>query len=191
VSKFKILSTPPLVWFIIILSCIPYILLNIYNLNAISLWFMPTSIDELLQPSGFWRLWTPTFVHYSLLHLSINLYLWWLYAVNIERESRTQLLLVLVISAAIGNLSQWSMTGSNFGGLSGVVFALLSYRWILVRFAGKLNYSIDIRLGRVLLALIPLGAMGWLGKLSNYAHLGGLASGAMLAVLYIVMNNRK
>ena len=180
----------PLVWLIIIFSCIPYTILSSNNLSAISNWFMPDTLIELIQPFSLWRLWTPTFVHYTPLHLITNLYLWWLFASKIEQQSRLELFLVTVISAACANLCQWWILGSKFGGLSGVVYALMGYLWILNQFGGKENYRIDPIIAILLLGIIPLSATGVFGKLANYAHLGGLASGIVLAFAYLLINRQ-
>jgi len=184
------MRTQPLVWLVILISCIPYIILNNHNLTAISQWFMPATLGELIQPSSVWRIWTPTFVHYSLPHLLTNLYLWWLFASKIESESRKELIVVVVISAACANLCQWWIEGPKFGGLSGVVYALMAYLWILQRFGGKNNYRYDPVIAVLMLGIIPLSATGVLGNLANYAHLGGLVCGVVLAFIYLITNNK-
>ncbi len=180
----------PLVWLIMVISCIPYVILSQYNLAAISNWFMPDTLIELIQPFSLWRLWTPTFVHYTALHLITNLYLWWLFASKIERESRWELLLVTVISAACANLCQWWLMGAKFGGLSGVVYALMGYLWILYKFGGKAHYRFDPVIAILLIAMIPLSAIGMFGKLANYAHLGGLFSGVLLAFSSLLIQRK-
>lgn len=177
-------------WNVIIISCIPYIILQRHGVESISSWFMPVTLSELLQPNTIWKLWSPVFVHYELLHLVTNLYLWWLFASKIEQESRRDLIIVVVISAAFANMSQWLFYGSKFGGLSGVVYALLAYLWILRCFGGKQQYYFDPILGLLLIALIPVSFTGVLGKFANLAHLGGLVAGALLALAYLVKQNR-
>jgi len=189
----KTINDQPLVWLVILMSCIPYIILNNHNLPAIAPWFMPATLGELIQPFSIWRLWTPTFVHYTLPHLLTNLYLWWLFASKIESESRTELIIVLIISAACANLCQWWLVGPKFGGLSGVVYALMGYLWVLHRYGGKNNYHFDPVIAILMLGIIPLSATGLLGKLANYAHLGGLMCGIVLAFTYlkIIKENNK
>lgn len=174
-----------IVWFILGLSCIPYILLKQYGLEGIENWFVPNTASELWSPFALWRLWTPTFIHYTLPHLVINLYLWWLLASKIEQESRLELMIILVFSAAGSNLLQWWLESPNFGGLSGVVYALMAYLYLMHRFGGKVRYQIDSTLCLLMLALIPLGATGIVGQFANYAHIGGLCCGALLASIYL------
>lgn len=176
----QVLREHAIVWSVIGASCIAFVILQRQGLSALATWFVPDTARELLQPLAIWRLWTPVFVHYTLVHLLTNVYLWWLFATKIESESRSELLVIFVISAAAANALQWSMSGPHFGGLSGVVYALLSYRWITARFMNREHYRIDPWLGIFMLALIPLAASGMFGKFANFAHLGGLLSGALL-----------
>lgn len=178
----------PLVWLILIVSCCPFLILSLFGINAISGWFMPDSLQTLIQPASIWRLWSPVFVHYTLAHLLTNLALWWLFAGKIERESKGQLLVVFFLISAISNMAQWWFTGPKFGGLSGVTYGLMSYLALLNLIYGKKNYHVDPVLILLMLALIPLSFSGILGKLSNYAHLAGLLTGLLLALGYAYVN---
>ena len=168
---------------VVCVSCGAYFILRQYGLDALAAWFLPDSLHELLQTLSIWRLWTPIFIHYTLIHLLTNLYIWWLFATQIERQSRFELLALVMFAAATSNGLQWWVSGPQFGGLSGVVYALLSYLWILGRYRGNDRYRVDPALGIILLALLPLAGSGVFGKFANSAHIGGLVSGAALAVI--------
>jgi GlpG protein len=174
-----------IVWFILGLSCISYFILQQYGIDALSQWFVPSNAHELFSPFALWRLWTPTFIHYTLLHLVANLYLWWLFASKVEKESRLELTIIVIFSAAGANLFQWWAEGPNFGGLSGVIYALMAYLYLMARFGDKANYKIDPNLCLLMLALIPLAAVGVIDNLANFAHIGGLICGALLAGIYL------
>lgn len=179
------LTAHPFVWVVLMISCVPFLISTSQgagqDLNAIAGWFMPRKLSNLLQPFSPWRIWTPTFVHYTFMHLFTNGYLWWLLASKVESESRFQIIALTIISATVANLLQWSIAGPNFGGLSGVVYAVFAYIWVLSRCGGKTLYSIDTKLTLVILAFIPLSATGWFGKFADWAHIGGLITGALLA----------
>ena len=176
-----------IVWLILGLSCIPYAIFQQQGLEGISQWFVPTSSSELFSPFAPWRLWTPTFIHYTLPHLATNLYLWWLFASKIEGESRLELIIILIVSAAAANLLQWWLAGPDFGGLSGVVYALMAYLYLMHRFGHKANYKIDPNLCLLMLALTLLAAFGIFDNVANFAHIGGLICGALLAGIYLAM----
>jgi len=179
-----------IVWLIIGLSCTPYFILQQQGLEGISQWFLPTNASELFSPFSPWRLWSPTFVHYTFLHLAPNLYLWWLFASKVEKESRLELVIIVVFSAATANLMQWWLTGPDFGGLFGVVYALMAYLYLMHRFGGKTNYKINPIFCLLMLAPIPLSAVGVIDNMANFTHIGGLVSGALLAGLYLGIKAR-
>lgn len=162
------------------LCCIPYALLQMRGLSAIGLWFMPDKLSAL-QGVAITRLFTPAFVHYTVLHLLTNVVLWWMFASQIEARSRCGLVLLAVLAAGVTNLLQWYVGGPKFGGLSGVVYALLGYLWLTNRCRGA-QFQLDPLIGWGMLALIPLAATGWFGKFSNMAHVSGLVFGALVAL---------
>ena len=183
-TPFSIDKQIPLVWAGILISCFSTFLISSQEISALSAWFMPEQFGALLQPVMIYKLWSPTFVHYTLLHLCPNLVLFWLFAGKVERQSTFELIVVFLLLAAGANISQWLITGPHFGGLSGVVYGLMAYLTLLNRWAGVKNYYIDPMFGVLMLVLIPMAFAGFLGKVSSYAHLGGLISGVILAFAY-------
>jgi len=78
-----------------------------------------------------WRYFTPAFIHFSVLHLVFNLLWWWYLGGQIEqRLGSGKLLILLLVGAALPNLAEFFASGPLFGGLSGVVYALLGYCWL-------------------------------------------------------------
>jgi GlpG protein len=172
----------PFVGLVLIVSCIPFIILNFSNLDALLPWRMPNSLIELITPFSIWRVWAPTFVHYTWLHIITNLLLWWIFAPKIEKESTTKLIILTIVIAGVSNMSQWWFAGAKFGGLSGVIYGLMGYLWLLQHFAGKDNYRFDPVIAVLMLAALPLSALGILDQQATYAHLSGLLCGGLLAV---------
>ncbi|HAG62184.1 MAG TPA: hypothetical protein DCL40_04700, partial [Coxiellaceae bacterium] len=131
-----------------------------------------------------WRLFSPMFLHMSLLHLLFNLY--WLYDMGslIEvKESRWFYVLLLLATALVSHLSQWLLVGPAFGGLSGVVYGLFGYLWFLSRYRPWSGYYMRSDIAYWLLGWMVLGFVGVLGPVANWAHLGGLIAGVMLALM--------
>ncbi|TFH31619.1 MAG: rhomboid family intramembrane serine protease, partial [Myxococcales bacterium] len=73
-----------------------------------------------------WRLFTPMFLHFGLMHIFFNL--WWLKDLGtaIERVFSARYLLIFVlVAAAFSHVLEYMVSGpTTFGGMSGVVYAL-------------------------------------------------------------------
>lgn len=149
------------------------------GLDAISLWFM----QQQFSFSSSWQLVTPSFIHYTPLHLITNLAVWWILCQRLKRYNQWFLLLLFVVSAATSNLSQWLVTGPEFGGLSGVNYALLGYLLIGFQLTKDEEFKVDPLLIGLLLLMIPLGFSELMGKYANFAHLGGLIVGGLFATI--------
>jgi GlpG protein len=148
------------------------------------------SIGTGSEPSPFylvahgqvWRLVTPIFVHYGLLHIFFNM--WWLMDLGSVIEHRigtARFVLLVLVTAVFSNAAQYWVTGSPFfGGMSGVLYALFGYLWVRGRFDPVMGLAIRQSTAVVLMLWLVLGFTGSLGNVANIAHLGGLLSGALL-----------
>jgi GlpG protein len=82
-----------------------------------------------------WRLITPIFLHFGWPHITFNLLAFWGLGNAIEGRRGTWPLVGLVIAFGLfSNLGQYFARGPLFGGLSGVVYGLLGYVWMLGRY---------------------------------------------------------
>lgn len=93
-----------------------------------------TQLHEISR-GQIWRLVTPIFIHFGVMHLLFNML--WLYDLGSMIEARLSRLylgwLVLAI-AVFSNLGQFVVGGPNFGGMSGVVYGLLGFIWMRGKF---------------------------------------------------------
>ncbi|GLS83533.1 rhomboid family intramembrane serine protease GlpG [Paraferrimonas haliotis] len=127
----------------------------------------------------FWRWFTPVLLHFSIVHLAFNGLWWWMLGGQVEKNlGLSKLLLILLVAALLPNLLQYFMTGPNFGGLSGVVYALMGYCWIMGRRAPQSGLYLAPAYAGFMLFWLALGFMDVLGiPVANGAHLGGLLVG--------------
>ncbi|MBD2723941.1 rhomboid family intramembrane serine protease [Hymenobacter armeniacus] len=133
-----------------------------------------------------WRLLTYQFVHAGLSHLLLNMFSLWLLGLLVEdRVGPWRLLLVYLASGVGGGLASlwWHTGGINSVGASGAIFGL--YGLLLVLLVGKklvLDKS-DRRamLGLVLYLVLSNLISGITGNIDNAAHVGGLATGLLVA----------
>ncbi|MCT8263364.1 rhomboid family intramembrane serine protease GlpG [Proteus terrae] len=131
-----------------------------------------------------WRYITPAFVHFSLMHIAFNLAMWWYLASQTEQRLGTgKLFVIMLVSALFSNWAQSLFTDSNFGGLSGVVYALIGY----VGLTGIRNpeKGIGVPTGLIGFSIlwIVAGYMGVLGdSIGNTAHFAGFLIGLLMAL---------
>ncbi|MCP4271666.1 MAG: rhomboid family intramembrane serine protease [Gammaproteobacteria bacterium] len=124
-----------------------------------------------------WRLLTPVFLHFLVIHILFNMmWLWDLGGVVEKRQSALFLLFFVVSIGIMSNVIQFLATGPKFGGMSGVVYGLLGYTWIRSQ---KKNSGYFLHKGIVIMMIgwLILGYTGWIGPIGNAAHLSGLLLG--------------
>lgn len=136
-----------------------------------------------------WRLITPIFIHFNILHILFNM--WWLWTLGSLVESRRgtkTLAAVVFLSAIASNLGQFfydvrvGSELSNFGGMSGVVYAVFGYVWMRGRQEPELGMMLDYRTVQMMLFWLVLCFSGAVGDIANAAHLVGLVTGMFLGL---------
>lgn len=132
-----------------------------------------------------WRWFSPVLLHFSAAHLVFNVLAWWIFAGRVETQlGSRRLLLILFVAAFISNYAQFFFADAHFGGLSGVVYAILGFVWIYGWRFPKQNVQLnrwDIGLALVFLVLGFFDLL-WV-NMANWAHLFGLLTGVVLALL--------
>lgn len=124
-----------------------------------------------------WRLVTPIFLHFMVIHILFNMMWLWDLGGTVERIQSKGFLLFFVLSIGIlSNLIQYYSNGPAFGGMSGVVYGLLGYTWIR-SFNVKSGYQLPKSIIGLMLAWLLLGYTGLIGAIGNAAHLSGLILG--------------
>ena len=140
----------------------------------------------------FWRYFTHALMHFSVLHILFNLLWWWYLGGLVEKRLGSgKLIVITVISALLSGYVQHMFSGPWFGGLSGVVYALMGYVWL--RGERDPQSGIYLQRGLITFAVIWLIA-GWFDlfgmAIANGAHVTGLIVGLAMA-LADTLNARK
>lgn len=163
---------------VVIIAC-----LAIYALDAIGLpIFDELAFHPTLAQLTDWQAWrylTPAFIHFSVLHLVFNLLWWWYLGGQIEqRLGSGKLFILLIVGAALPNIAEFFASGPRFGGLTGVVYALLGYSWLRTRLQPDCGLAMPPALMGFMLVWLVLGFLDMLGTpTANMAHLVGLLVG--------------
>jgi GlpG protein len=154
---------------------------------------------EPIVQGQVWRLVTPIFIHFGILHLVFNMY--WLYTLGgamERRRGRLRYLSLIVLTAVLSNLAQyflghldWNVSPprfilhSAFGGMSGVVYGLFGYVWMKARFQPELGLGIHpntVVFMMIWLVLCMTPAIRYIfgGGVANAAHVAGLVVGMVI-----------
>jgi GlpG protein len=167
--------------------CLVIYLLAMVGVSSPYLWLQIQPISMLIDTGQWWRLLGPALIHFSVLHIAFNLLWWWSLGKQIEITfGLSSLLLLFVFSAVVSNVAQLLVSGSNFGGLSGVVYALVGCIWWLGWL--KPNWGLSLPKPIVVFLLIWL-VVGYLDVLpvhmANTAHTVGLICGCLFACFLV------
>ena len=132
--------------------------------------------------TDYYKLLTPTFVHFSFIHIAFNLVMFEAMARPIERTFGKVKFFSLFISVALlSNVVQYCfMTDMNgyFGGLSGVVYGVIGYSGVLSR-RKDLSPSFNIPPGLLTVSVIFIFISFFMGGIANLCHIGGLVVGML------------
>ncbi len=139
----------------------------------------------------WWRLITPIFIHFSFAHLAFNCLWIFILGEKIENTDGSLIFILLVIfSAILSNCLQYFWTETSlFGGLSGVIYGLIGFCMTIEFDTQYERYKLPPALYLFMIVWLLLGFAGILdlfgfGSVANFAHLGGLISGILFAMIY-------
>ncbi|MDC1347252.1 rhomboid family intramembrane serine protease GlpG [Glaciecola sp.] len=188
------LRTFPLTYLVLTLNIIVFALMSVSYETRLwvdsHLFIVP--FNELQQTSQWWRLLTPDFLHFSLLHIAFNLLWWWILARPIEQYlGKVSLIITFIIISLSANIGQLYFGGPNFGGMSGVVYGLLGFTWWLGWLKPQWGFKVQPQIVGFMLVWLVIGYADVLFvSMANTAHTLGLVSGCLLALLWSVIGSR-
>tara|TARA_Y200000002_G_scaffold128117_1_gene105624 strand:- start:371 stop:1249 length:879 start_codon:yes stop_codon:yes gene_type:complete len=148
------------------------------------------SLSEI-SSGQVWRIITPIFLHFGALHIIFNML--WLHELGGQIEKRKGagfISLFILVTAIVSNLTQFKFGGPMFGGMSGVVYGLLGYVWIKSRFDPGDGLYISQNTALFMLAWFFLCFANVFPGVANWAHAGGLVTGAVWGYISAVRWNR-
>jgi GlpG protein len=147
-------------------------------------------LAESLAQGEVWRLLTPAFLHFGIFHVLFNSLWMWDLGRRLELfMGKSHFLLFFAITGVAANCVQYFWSNSaGFGGMSGVVYALVGFIAVRQRLAPHPLINVPPALiGFMLfwLVLCMTGAVDYFisGSVANAAHIGGLIAGGVYAFL--------
>ncbi len=137
-----------------------------------------------LMRGEVWRLVSPIFIHFGLIHLLFNMSFLYYIGGEIEVRCKTPTLLALVlVSAVASNLGQYLYSGSPlFGGMSGVDLALFGFVWMKGQYEPELGLSLSSGTIMFVVAYLAVTIGANVSLIANAAHLVGLCVGVLAGV---------
>ena len=148
------------------------------------------SLADTLASGQVWRLLSPAFLHFGWMHLIFNLMWVWYFGRQVEvlQGGRTLLLLV-VLAGVLANIAQYATGTVLFGGMSGVVYALLGHVWLMSRRVPGSGFFVPqmlvvFMLGWMVFTMTDMAGLVGFGNVANEAHLGGLVVGLVTGWYY-------
>lgn len=137
-----------------------------------------------------WRIVTPIFLHFGVLHLVFNMLMLISMGSRVERAIGPLRYGGLVLALAVfSNLAQGLMVPLHtFGGMSGVVYGIFGFIWIQMSRAPSRGLAVDGLTSFIMMAWFFAGFtsqfnMGGAG-VANHAHAGGLLMGLLIGALW-------
>ena len=160
--------------------------------------------SRINQQHEWWRFITPMFVHVNLLHIVVNMYSLWMVGPYVEKLYGSARFVFFWVVTGIAGVaasyltvvspgSRWSGFSFIFktadgpsAGASGALFGLLGVLFVFgIKFRKELPEGFKRAFGTGLLPVIMINlVLGYVLRqyIDNAAHLGGLISGAVLAL---------
>lgn len=171
----------PLTLAVMVLSIVVYLLMPVLGDDRMMNW-----LGWPADSSQYWQVWrwvSHALLHFSPLHIIFNLLWWWYLAGPLEKRLGTgKLVTIALVSAFFSGWAQSLYSGIYFGGLSGVVYALMGYVWLTGERAPKVGLSLPRGLMVFSLVWLVAGYFDMFGlAIANAAHVAGLILGLLMA----------
>lgn len=153
--------------------------------------FPPSAGLPEVMHGQVWRLVTPIVIHYGVMHLLFNMYMWWTWAQRIETFRGLAFFAPFVlVTAVITNLGEhvWGLLTAPdipraVGGMSGVLYGLFGYAWRRQQIDPHAREIVSQDTVQWMLIWLVLCMTGVMGSVANAAHTLGLLTGMAWAHL--------
>jgi GlpG protein len=152
---------------------------------------------ECLRQGQWWRLITPIFLHFGMIHLVFNMYALFTLGGLVEyRRGPLWMFFFVLVTGILSNALQFlmptvfefgddvrHMLGSSiFGGMSGVDYAIFGYLMAKTLFAPEPGLKVPSDIIYTMLIWLIVCMTGWVGHIANTAHAVGFLAGFVIAI---------
>ncbi|OQY47147.1 MAG: hypothetical protein B6242_05680 [Anaerolineaceae bacterium 4572_78] len=146
--------------------------------------FLGANYPDLVRQGEVWRFLTSMFLHANFIHLLFNSWALLIFGLDMERlYGRSRFVMLYVFSGLFGSLASFTFSsGAVSVGASGAIFGLIgmqgAYFFRYKDMFGKSGKDRLSNIGIILVINIIFGLS--VSNIDNWAHFGGLASGAIM-----------
>ncbi|MFZ2096780.1 MAG: rhomboid family intramembrane serine protease [Anaerolineales bacterium] len=139
--------------------------------------------NSLIIQGQIWRLFTPMFLHGSILHIGFNMYALFYIGPMLERfYGRWRYLSLFILSGFAGNVISFMFSPYQSLGSSTSIFGLLGAEGVLIYQNREIFGSIARRaLSQVVIIAVINLIIGLTPGIDNWGHIGGLIGGTLFA----------
>ncbi len=152
--------------------------------NSLVLILMGANFHPLIEEGQVWRFFTAMFLHIGFIHLFFNAYALSIFGRQMERlYGPARFIIIYILAGLFGSLISFVFSRADLSaGASGAIFGLIGMQ--LVYFYRYKDMLGDIGRSGLTNTLFIIGINIFLGLsapgIDNFAHMGGLVSGALL-----------
>ena len=177
----------PYVTFVLIAICVVLFLLQMLSQFLFSgddyLYYFGGKINEFILAGQLWRLFTPMFLHGSIIHIGFNMYALYNLGPGLELHyGRWRYLGLFLLSGFAGNVFSFMFSENPSLGSSTAIFGLLGAEGVFL-YQNRALFGEVAR--RALIQLASIAAINLVIGLSpgidNWGHIGGLVGGTLFA----------
>ncbi len=140
-------------------------------------------VNEYIVEGELWRLFTPMFLHGSMLHILFNMYALYIFGPTLERSyGHWRFLGLYILGGFAGNVLSFLFTPGSSLGSSTAIFGLLGAEGV---FLYRNRRLFGAQAQRALMNVVMVGVLnlmlGMSPGIDNWGHLGGLLGGSFFA----------
>lgn len=167
--------------------------IRVFTFYDLSPFFRSRSPFSAILEGEIWRLVTPIFLHFGFIHIAFNAMWLWYLGSRLEQALGPWILLgAALIIGLVSNIAQALVSYPiPFGGMSGVVFGLLGFFWVVSKLRPHPELYMPPALFPIMMVLMLVSVFGvfdWMAnaEVADTAHISGLVSGVVVGLLYSV-----
>ena len=164
--------------------CIVFYILSLIDSTTIYSLMCVMQAQNITDHHEYYRLFTPIFIHFSLMHIAFNLVIFEAFARPMENVlGPLRLIFLIVVSAFISNILQYLVSAQSqlyilFGGMSGVVYAIIGYMAML-NLRSDIPSKLYLPKGLLTVSVIFIAFGFFFDGIANLCHVSGLLVGLL------------